>query len=82
MNALSVIVPRYLKRKLSEAHVLKGSVCSHAAELEAVSISLVMGGKVVVVEDPDAENGRVNARTQEEDCDEARHLVEREGTCN
>lgn len=49
----------------------------HAAELEAVSISLVMGGQVVVVENPDAEHSGVNASTQEEDCDEARHLVER-----
>lgn len=63
--------------QISESHVLKVSVCLHAAELEAVSISLVMGGKVVVVENPDAENGRVNARTQEEDCDKARHLVEK-----
>lgn len=49
----------------------------HSAELEAVSISLVMGSKVVVVENTDAENGRINARTQEEDCDEARHLVDK-----
>lgn len=49
----------------------------HATELEAVSISLVMGGKVVVVENPDAENSRVNACAQEEDGDEARHLVEK-----
>lgn len=49
----------------------------HATELEAVSIGLVMGGKVVVVENADAENSRVNARTEEEDGDEARHLVER-----
>lgn len=47
----------------------------HAAELEAVSIRLVVGGKVIVVENPDAEHSRVNARTQEEDGDEARHLV-------
>lgn len=48
----------------------------HATELEAVSISLVMRGKVVVVENPDAENSRVNACTQEEDGNETRHLVE------
>lgn len=79
LKYFSFITACYLKRKLrlSESHVLKVSVCLHAAELEAVSISLVMGGKVVVVENPDAENGRVNARTQEEDCDKARHLVEK-----
>lgn len=49
----------------------------HATELEAVGISLVMGGKVVVVENPDAENSRVNACAQEEDGDEARHLVDK-----
>lgn len=48
----------------------------HATELEAVSIRLVVGGKVVVVENPDAENSGVNAGTQEEDSDEARHLME------
>lgn len=36
-----------------------------------------MGGQVVVVKDPDAEHSGVNAGTQEEDCDEARHLVEK-----
>lgn len=36
-----------------------------------------MGGEVVVVENPDAEHSGVNACAQEEDCDEARHLVER-----
>lgn len=35
----------------------------HPTELEAVSISLMMGGKVVVVENPDAENSGVNAGT-------------------
>lgn len=49
----------------------------HATELEAVSIRLVVGGKVVVVENPDAEHSRVNAGTQEEDGEEARHLVEK-----
>lgn len=49
----------------------------HATELEAVSIRLVMGGEVVVVENPDTEHSRVNAGTQEEDGDEARHLVEK-----
>lgn len=37
----------------------------------------MMGGQVVVVENPDAEHSGVNAGTQEEDGDEARHLVER-----
>lgn len=54
-----------------------GFVPLHATELEAVGIRLVMGGKVVVVENPDAEHSRVNAGTQEEDGDEARHLVEK-----
>lgn len=36
-----------------------------------------MGGQVVVVENANAEHSGVNAGTQEEDCDEARHLVER-----
>lgn len=49
----------------------------HAAELQAVGVGLVVGGQVVVVEDPNAEHGGVNAGTQEEDGDEARHLVER-----
>lgn len=49
----------------------------HATELEAVGISLVMGGKVVVVENPDAEHSRVHASTQEKDGDETRHLVEK-----
>lgn len=48
----------------------------HAAELEAVGVGLVVGGQVVVVKDPDPEHGGVNAGTQEEDGDEARHLVE------
>lgn len=36
----------------------------------------MVGGQVVVVKDPDPEHGGVNAGTQEEDGDEARHLVE------
>ena len=36
-----------------------------------------MGGQVVVVKDPDAEHGGVDAGAQEEDGDEARHLVDR-----
>lgn len=51
----------------------------HAAELEAVGVRLVMGGQVVVVEDPDTEHGGVDAGTEEEDGDEARHLVEKGG---
>lgn len=38
----------------------------------------MVGGQVVVVEDSDAKHGGVNTGAQEEDCDEARHLVERE----
>lgn len=34
-----------------------------------------MGGQVVVVKDPDAKHSGVNAGTQKEDGDEARHLV-------
>lgn len=80
LESLNTFLSLLFKKKthrLSESHVPKLSVCLHATELEAVSIRLVMGGKVVVVEHPDAENGRVNARTQEEDGDKARHLVEK-----
>lgn len=57
----------------------EGKICVHvhAAELEAVGIRLVMGGQVVVVENPNAEHSGVHTCAQEEDCDEARHLVER-----
>lgn len=49
----------------------------HAAELQAVSISLVMWDQVVVVEDSYPEHCVVDTDTQEEDTDEAHHLVER-----
>lgn len=49
----------------------------HAAELEAVSVSLVVRGQVVVVEHTNAEHSRVHAGAQEEDCDKARHLGDR-----
>lgn len=54
----------------------------HAAELQAVGVRLVVRGQVVVVEDTDTEHGGVNAGAQEEDGDEARHLVERGGITN
>lgn len=46
----------------------------HAAELQAVGISLVMWGQVVVVEDSDAKHSGVDAGAEEKDCNEARHL--------
>lgn len=46
----------------------------HAAELKAVSVSLVMWGQVIVVEDSDAEHSWVDAGAEKEDGDEARHL--------
>ena len=52
---------------------------SHAAELEAVGVRLVVGGEVVVVEHTDAEHGGVDACAEEEDGEEARHLVENRG---
>ena len=52
---------------------------SHAAELEAVGVRLVVGGEVVVVEHADAEHGGVDACAEEEDGEEARHLVENGG---
>lgn len=51
--------------------------CLHAAKLEAVSVGLVMRSQVVVVEHPNAEHRRIDAGAQEEDGDEARHLVGR-----
>ena len=50
---------------------------SHATELQAVGVRLMVRGEVVVVEHSDAEHGGVDARTQEEDGEEARHLVDR-----
>lgn len=52
----------------------------HAAELQAVSISLVMWHKVIVVEKSYPEHCRVDTDTQEEDTDKAHHLVERNKT--
>lgn len=52
----------------------------HAAELQAVSVSLVMRHQVVVVEKSDPEHCGVDADTQEEDADKAHHLVERNKT--
>lgn len=48
----------------------------HAAELQAVSVSLVMWHQVVVVENSYPEHCGVDADTQEEDADKARYLVE------
>lgn len=53
------------------------SFCLHAAKLEAVSVGLVMRSQVVVVKHPNAEHCGVDAGAQEEDGDEARHLVGR-----
>ena len=50
----------------------------HAAEHQAVSISLVMWHQVAVVEHSYAEHCGVDADTQEEDTDETHHLVERQ----
>lgn len=52
----------------------------HAAELEAVGVGLVVGRQVVIVEDTDTEDSGVHTGTQEEDGDEARHLVDRGDT--
>lgn len=52
----------------------------HAAELQAVSISLVMWHQVVVVKNAYPEHCGVDADTQEQDADKARHLVERNKT--
>lgn len=52
----------------------------HAAELQAVSVSLVMRHQVVVVEKSNPEHCGVDADTQEEDADKAHHLVERNKT--
>lgn len=49
----------------------------HAAELQAVSISLVMWHQVIVVENSYPEHCGVDTHTQEEDTDKAHHLVER-----
>lgn len=57
--------------------VLSKCIRLHAAKLEAVSVGLVMRSQVVVVEHPNAEHCRVDTGAQEEDGDEARHLVER-----
>ena len=52
----------------------------HAAELQAVGIRLVMWHQVIVVEHSYPEHCGVDADTQEEDTDEAHHLVERNNT--
>lgn len=52
----------------------------HAAELQAVGISLVMWHQVVVVENSYPEHRGVDTHTQEEDADKAHHLVERNKT--
>lgn len=49
----------------------------HSAALQAVGISLVMWHQVEVVENSYPEHGGVDAHTQEEDTNEARHLVKR-----
>lgn len=52
----------------------------HAAELQAVSISLVVRHQVIVVEKSDPEHCGVDTDAQEEDADKAHHLVERNRT--
>lgn len=49
----------------------------HAAELQAVSISLVMWHQVIVVEKSYPEHCGVDAHTEEEDTDKACHLRKR-----
>ena len=49
----------------------------HATKLQTVGVGLVMWHQVIVVEKSDPEHGGVDAHTQEEDSDEARHLVGR-----
>lgn len=48
----------------------------HAAELQAVGVSLVTRHQVVVVENPYPEDCGVDAEAKEEDAAEAHHLVE------
>lgn len=50
---------------------------SHAAELQAVGVGLMVRGQVVVVKDPDPKHSGVNTGAKEKDGDEARHLVDR-----
>lgn len=49
----------------------------HAAEQQAVSISLVMWHQMIVVKDPYPEHRGIHAHTHEEDTDKAHHLVEK-----
>lgn len=46
----------------------------HAAELQAVGVSLVMWCEIIIIKYSDAEHGGVNAVTQVKDGDETRHL--------
>lgn len=48
----------------------------HAAELQAVGVSLVIGDQVVVVENPYPEHCGVDTDAKEENAAEAHHLVE------
>lgn len=68
---------QYFKYSGVITEVLSKCVCLHATKLEAVSVGLVMGSQVVVVKHPNAEHCGVDAGAQEEDGDEARHLVGR-----
>lgn len=49
----------------------------HSAELQAISIGLVMWHQMIVVKHPHSEHRGVHAHTHEEDADEAHHLVEK-----
>lgn len=59
----------------SKSHVSFGN--THAAELQAVGIGLVMWHQVVVVENSYPEYCGVDAHAQEENSDKAYHLVKR-----
>lgn len=56
------------------------AVYSHATEKEAVGVSLVMWGQVVVVKHTDPEHSRIHTDTQEEDGKEASNLKKQKQT--
>lgn len=57
--------------------MLQGERSLHAAELQAVGVSLMTSHQVVVVENPYPEHCGVDTDAKEENAAEAHHLVER-----
>lgn len=49
----------------------------HSAELQTVSVRLVMRSQIIIVKNSDSEHSGVDAVTQEEYSDKTRHLVDR-----